>query len=199
MVSASAGVQTDLLSGSLLMWTYLPLLRTTKFPLFISPVPDQHAWDIDALNIVWLGLTAYPYPSMALLHNVIQNWATPLPHYCNSPRLARDALVVGPSAALKGDPTPITSVNNTSQQSSNEVFHNNPQFLNLHTWCLGVANSKNKSPLWKGQRELGPLIVSQPEPIKWALYERWCRDNSVVFSSPTVKQIPDFSCICTKI
>ena len=38
-----------------------------------------------------------------------------LPHHCNSSRLARDALVLGPSAALTRDPTPVTSVNNTSQ------------------------------------------------------------------------------------
>ena len=38
-----------------------------------------------------------------------------LPHHSNSPRLARDALVLGPCAALNRDPTPVTSVNNTSQ------------------------------------------------------------------------------------
>ena len=43
-----------------------------KLPLYVSPVPDPNAWDIDALNINWSGLTAYAYPPMALLHRVIQ-------------------------------------------------------------------------------------------------------------------------------
>ena len=43
-----------------------------KVPLYISPVPDQNAWVIDALNINWSGLTAYAYPPMTLLHRVIQ-------------------------------------------------------------------------------------------------------------------------------
>ena len=43
-----------------------------KLPLCISPVPDPKAWDIDALNINWTGLTAYAYPGTALLHRVIQ-------------------------------------------------------------------------------------------------------------------------------
>ena len=43
-----------------------------KVPLYVSPVPDQNAWDIDALNINWSGLTAYAYPTIALLHRVIQ-------------------------------------------------------------------------------------------------------------------------------
>ena len=43
-----------------------------KVPLYVSPVPDQHAWDIDAQNIIWLGLTSYAYPPTAPLHRVIQ-------------------------------------------------------------------------------------------------------------------------------
>ena len=42
-----------------------------KVLLYVSPVPDQHAWDIDAPNINWSGLTAYAYPPTAL-HKVIQ-------------------------------------------------------------------------------------------------------------------------------
>ena len=43
-----------------------------KLPLYVSPIPDPKAWDIDALNIDWTGLPAYAYPPMALLHRVIQ-------------------------------------------------------------------------------------------------------------------------------
>ena len=38
-----------------------------------------------------------------------------LPDHCNCSRLARDALVLRPSAALNRDPTSATSVNSTSQ------------------------------------------------------------------------------------
>ena len=43
-----------------------------------------------------------------------KNQAMPLPDHRNSPRLARDALVLGPSAALNRDSTSVTSVNNLS-------------------------------------------------------------------------------------
>ena len=43
-----------------------------KVPLYVSPVPYQHAWDILAQNIIWSGLTAYAYPPIALLHRVIK-------------------------------------------------------------------------------------------------------------------------------
>ena len=44
-----------------------------------------------------------------------KNQAMQLSDHCNSPRLARDALVLGPSAALNRYPTPVTSVKNSSQ------------------------------------------------------------------------------------
>ena len=40
------------------------------------------------------------------------------------------------------------------KQSHNYVFHSNLQHLNLHAWCLGVDNSKNRASLWRWQREL---------------------------------------------
>ena len=55
---------------------FTPHVDTThlnhKLPLYVSPIPDPKAWDIDALNINWMGLTAYAYPPTALLHRVIQ-------------------------------------------------------------------------------------------------------------------------------
>ena len=81
----------------------------------MSPVPDPKAWDLDALNINWTGLSAYAYPPTVLLHRVIQNQVMPQPDHCINPRLARDALVLGPSAALNTDPTATSSVNNTSK------------------------------------------------------------------------------------
>ena len=165
-----------------------------KMPLYLSSVPDQHAWDIDALNIDWSGLSA-------LLHRVIQNQAVQLPHNSNSCRLARDVLVLGPSAALNLDPTPFTSVNNTSQLSHNQVSHNNPQHLNLHAWCLGVDSSKNKASLWKWQRALLPLKGHQQGPStsqSGSYLKKWCREISVNFSTPSGNKYQTFSCICTK-
>ena len=56
-------------------FTHVDLFATRlnhKVPRDMSPVPEQNAWDIGALNINWSGLTAYAYPPTALLHRVIQ-------------------------------------------------------------------------------------------------------------------------------
>ena len=91
-----------------------------KLPLYVSPVPDPNTWDTDALNINWMGLTAYAYLPTALLHRVIQKI-----RQCNCLIIVIapgwpgmpwfwDLGVSGPGA-LNRDPTSATSVNNTPQ------------------------------------------------------------------------------------
>ena len=120
----SAGVLTDL---SKWFTPHVNLFATRlnhKVPLYVSQILDQNAWDIDALNINWLGLTAYACSPMSLLHRVIQkNQAMQLPYHCNSPRLARDALVLGPSAVINRDPTSVSSVKNSPTTMCFKAIH----------------------------------------------------------------------------
>ena len=44
-----------------------------NLPLYVSPVPDQQAWNIDVLSISRSSLVAYAYPPTALLLQVVQN------------------------------------------------------------------------------------------------------------------------------
>ena len=131
-----------------------------------------------------------------------KNQAMPLPDHSNSPGLARDALVLGPSAALNRDPTTTPGVNNSSEAVPQYVFHSNPQHLNLHAWCQGVDSSKNKASLWRWQRELlhlrghqhgpstsqsGPYLRKGAEKIRW------------IFPLHLWNKSQTFSCTCTKI
>ena len=121
-----------------------------KLPLYVSPIPDPKAWDIDALNINWTGFTAYASPPTALLHKVIQKI-----RHCH-------CLIIVIAPGWPGMPwfwdlvqlsteIPLQLPVSTTilNQSHNYVFHSNPQHLNLHAWCLGVDNSKNKASLWR--------------------------------------------------
>ena len=121
--------------------------------------------------------------------------AMPLPDHCDSPRLARDALVLGPSAALNRDPTTTPSVNDPTQTV--------PQL------CVPQQSTTAEPPRLvsrSGQLQEQGFSVEVAERIaapqrsstrtiyqsKWALFEKWCRENSVDFSTPSVKQISDF-------
>ena len=103
-----------------------------RVPLYVSPVPDQNAWDIDALNINWSGLTAYVYPSMALLHKVIQKIRQSscliiviAPSWPEMPWIW-DLVQLSTEIPLQ---LPVSRI--LLKQSHNYVFHSNPQHLNL--------------------------------------------------------------------
>ena len=121
--------------------------------------------------------------------------AIQLPDHCNSPRLARDALVLGPSAALNRDPTSASSVKNSSQTV--------PQ---LYVPQQSTASQPPRLVSRSGQLQEQGFSVEVAEKIvapqrsttrtiyksKWALFEKWCRENSVDFATPSVKQVSDF-------
>ena len=117
------------------------------------------------------------------------------PDHCNSPRLARDALVLGPSPALNRDPTSATSVSNFSQTV--------PQL------CVSQQSTTSQPPPLvsrSGQLQEQGFSVEVAEKIaapqrpstrtiyksKWALFGKWCRKNLVDFSTPSVKQVHFF-------
>ena len=183
MVTASSGVQTDL---SKWFTPHVDLFATRlnhKVPLYVSPVPDQNAWEIDALNINWSCLTAYAYHPTALLHRVIKKvrqsscriiviapgWPG-MPWFWDLVQLSTEI------------PLQLPVSRTLLKQSHNYVFHSNPQHLNLHAWCLGVDSSKNKASLWRWQGELlslrdrqqgpstsqsGPYLKNGAEKIRW--------------------------------
>ena len=161
MVTASAGVQTDLPK----------VFHTSCRPICHSSDPQTFTVRISCPRPKGLGHRCSEHKldgshCLCLPSNGSPSQSDPktLPDHCHSPRLARDALVLGPSAALNRDPTATSGVNNTLKQSHNYVFHSNPQHLNLHPWCLGVDSSKNKASLWRWQRELLPLRGHQQGP-----------------------------------
>ena len=119
MVTASADVQTDLslvihLSCRLICHSSEPQNSTVHVS---SPRPECLGHRCSKHKLV-------RSHSISLPSNGTPSQGDPkdqtmqLPDHCNSPRLARDALVLGPSAALNRDPTSATSVNNSPQTVS---------------------------------------------------------------------------------
>ena len=180
MVSASAGVQTDLpkvvhTSCRLICHSSEPQTSTVRIscprPKGLGHRCSEHR--LDESHCLCLPSCGSPSQGDPKDH------AKLLPDHRNSPRLARDALVLGPSAALNRDPTTPPSVNDPTQTVPQVC---DPQQLNLHAWCLGADNSKNKASLWRWQRELlllsghqqgpstsqsGPYLKNGAEKIRW--------------------------------
>ena len=116
MVTASTGVQTDL--PKVVHTSCRPICHSSKpqtSTVRIScPRPNglghrcsEHK--LDGSHCLCLPSTGSP------LEGDPKNQTMLLPDHHNSPRLARDALVLGPSAALNRDPTSTSSVSNSSE------------------------------------------------------------------------------------
>ena len=164
-----------------------------KLPLYVSPIPDSNAWDIDALNINWAGLTTYAYPSVALLHRVIQNirqchcliiliapgWPG-MPWFWDLVQLSTEISLQLPvsTTLLKQSHSYVPQQSTTSQPP-----------------CL-VSRSGQEQGFSVGvaERITAPRRSSRRTVYKskWALFEKWCRENLVDFSNPSVNQIADF-------
>ena len=114
MVTASAGVQTDLpkvvhSSCRLICHSSEPQTSTVCVS---SPKCLGHRCSelkLDGSHCLCLPSDGSPSQGDP------KSQAVQLPDHRNSPRLARDALVLGPCAALNRDPTTTSSVNNSSQ------------------------------------------------------------------------------------
>ena len=116
MVTASAGVQTDLPKVvhticRLICHSSEPQTSTVRIscprPKCLGHRCSEHK--LDGSHCLFLPSDGSPSQGDP------KDQAMPLPDHRNSPRLARDALVLGPSAALNRDPTATSSVNNSSQ------------------------------------------------------------------------------------
>ena len=159
-----------------------------KLPLYVSPVPDPKAWEIDALNINWTGLTAYAYPPTALLHRVIQKIRQ---CYC---------LIIVIAPGWPGMPWFWDLM-----QLSTEI----PLQLPVSTTLLKQSHNCISTPRLVSRRrqlqEQGFSVevaerIAAPQrsstrtiyKSKWALFEKWCRENFVDFSTPSVNHISDF-------
>ena len=124
-----------------------------------------------------------------------KNQAMQLPHHCNTSRLARDALVLGPSAALNRDPTTVTSVNNTSQTvpqlsiSQQSSISQSPCLVSKSGQLQEQGFSVDVAERIAAPQRSSTRTISKS---KCALFEKWCRENSVDFSTPSVKQVLDF-------
>ena len=195
MVTTSAGVQTDLskvVHSSCRSICHSSEPQTSTVRIF-SPRPKCLGHRCSKHKLVGshcLCLPSNGSPSQGDPKNQTMQLSD---HY-NSPRLAKDALVLEPSAALNRDPTSATSFNNSSQTV--------PQL------CVSQQSTSQSPRLVSrsGQLQEQGFSVEVAERIatpqrsstrtiyksKWALFEKWCRENLVEFSTPSVKEVSDF-------
>ena len=196
MVSAPPGLQTDLPE----------VVHTSCRPICHSPEPQTPSIRVSYPRPKGLGhrcsehkldqphsicVPSYGSPSQG----DPKDQAMPVPDHRNSPRLARDALVLGPSAALNRDPTATPSVNNPTQTVPQAGVPQQPPAPEPPRLVSRSGQLQEQGFSVEVAERIAAPQRSSTRTIyksKWALFEKWCRENSVDFSTPSVKQISDF-------
>ena len=112
--------------------------------------------------------------------------AIQLPDHRNSPRLARDALVLEPSAALNRGPTLTFSVTNSSQTVPQLSTSQPPDLVSRSGQLQEQGFSVEVAEKIDKDHQQGPF-TSQSGPY----LRKWYRENSVDFSTSSVKQVSD--------
>ena len=185
MVIASAGVQTNL--SEVIHSTCRPVCHSSEpqgsVVCISSPSSKCLGHRCSEHKLVGSHCLCLPYHGSPLQGGP-KNHAMQLPHHCNCPTLARDALVLGSSAALHGDPTPVTSVNDTPQTVPHPGVSQQPSVSQpsrlvsrsgqLQEQVFSVEVAETIAAL----QRLSTRTIYQS---KWALFERWCRENSSGF------------------
>ena len=196
MVSAPTGVQTDLpevvhSSCRLICHSPEPQAPTVRVS-YPRPKGLRHRCSKHKLDQPHsLCVPSYGSPSQG----DPKDQAMPLPDHHNSPRLARDALVLGLSAALNKDPTTTPSVNDATQTVPQVCVPQQPPAPEPPRLVSRSGQLQEQGFSLEVAERIAAPHRSSTRTIyksKWALFEKWCRENSVDFSTPSVKQISDF-------
>lgn len=112
-----------------------------RLPLFVSPVPDQRAWKVDALAHQWTGWWGYAFPPFALIPTVLRK--VRLEH--------ATVLLIAPCwparpwfpdllALLVDRPRRLPQIQALLRQGRR--FHDHLGVLNLHAWKLSGEASE---------------------------------------------------------
>ena len=108
-----------------------------KLSCFVSPVPDDLAFGVDAMSMSWEGIHAYAYPPTALIRQVLRKIKL---HSCKiiliAPYWPEKPWMTELLALSEDPPVPLPLRKDLLKQPQQSLFHQNPAVLALHAWKL---------------------------------------------------------------
>ena len=133
-----------------------------KLANYVSPVPDNQAWGIDALSMSWSGMWGYAYPPTPIISQVLNKISSDqckilliAPAY---PRTSWYQVLLKLSIM---EPIRLPPNWNLLKQPKTNKYHMSPESLNLHAWLLSGNQLETKAFRKKlpcaYQNQSGPL------------------------------------------
>jgi hypothetical protein len=142
-----------------------------QLPTYISPMPDEQAYGVDALSLSWTSMLAYAFPPFPLLARVIRKITEEGPEVVLiAPAWARQSWFPELLGLLIDHPRQLPRWPNLLHQSRGTALHQALDMLDLHAWKLSsepsrqrafqsqlplVSRSLNENPLWQSTKRDG--------------------------------------------
>jgi hypothetical protein len=142
-----------------------------QLPTYVSPMPDEQAFGVDALSMSWKGMLAYAFPPFPLLARVIRKIAEEGHEVILiAPAWARQTWFPELLGLLIDHPRQLPRWPNILHQSRGKALHQALDMLDLHAWRLSsglsrqrafqsllplVSQSPNENPLWQSTKRDG--------------------------------------------
>ena len=116
-----------------------------KLENYVSPIPDSQAAATDALSMSWKGMWAYAFPPTTILMKVLNKIIS---DKCK-------VMLIAPAyptanwfqvvlSLLIEEPVQLPVTRDMLKQPRAEIFHTNPEKLQLHAWILSGKQYKQK-------------------------------------------------------
>jgi len=116
-----------------------------QMSIYVSPIPDQEAFGVDALSMSWTGLYAYLFPPTAILMKVVEKIRR---DKCEAVLIApfwpQQAWFVNILELLIDRPYRLPEIQTMLRQPRSSIYHNNPAVYQLHAWRLSPSVLKNE-------------------------------------------------------
>ena len=139
-----------------------------KLPIYVSPVPDANAMNIDALNISWEGLDGYAFCPVALIPKVIQEMNT---YRCKmiivAPGWSRMHWFWDLVNLSTKPPLQLSHGPHLLKQPFSQKFHQNLVYLNMHV----LAPRYHSESLESFSEQVAGRIKAPQRPSSSRIYE----------------------------
>jgi hypothetical protein len=156
-------LQKGVFQGLCRLWgtPHIDLFATylnNQLPLYISPMPDDQAFAVDALTTDWSGMWAYAFPPIPLLAKVVAKIRL---HQCRlllvAPWWPRQSWFPDLLQLSIDFPRRLPARSDLLSQSQGHLWHPNPQLFHLHVWKLSGMLSESR-----GFRQQLPTALHDP-------------------------------------
>ena len=166
-----------------------------KLPLYVSPVPDSHALERDALSANWNFLHAYAFPP-TILNTLCSSQDTSISmqnsFYCSS--LASTPVVLRDVTTISISSNSCSAISNITDTIKRKVSTSKSPIT--CSSCLGIIKQSVKDKkflqLCRFCLKSRQTSTQKVYESKWVVYSNWCHRKKVNPVSAPLTVITDF-------